>query len=122
MNKSAFYSPGGYIQDEFEFFSNFAIIQYCAYTSVSFKDFPKGIVLPSQMLTKELIRHLVYNRKDVLFVIMRSPSKWKSLLDPDVWQKMQSRLIINRNMSQSLSKKNLGEVEYSSILSQIINT
>lgn len=102
-------------QDEFEFFSNFAIIQYCAYTSVSFKDFPKGIVLPSQMLTKELIRHLVYNRKEVLFVIMRSPGKWKSLLDPDVWEKMQSRLIINRNMSQSLSEKNLGKYGFKKI-------
>lgn len=95
-------------QKEYEFFRNFAIVQYCAYTSVSFKDFPRGVVLPSQELTKKLIRYLAYEREDVVFVIMRSAAKWKELLDADVWEKMQSRLIVNKNMSQSLSENNLG--------------
>ena len=62
-------------QKEYEFFRNFAIVQYCAYTSVSFKDFPRGVVLPSQELTKKLIRYLAYEREDVVFVIMRSAVK-----------------------------------------------
>lgn len=74
-------------QKEYEFFRNFAIVQYCAYTSVSFKDFPRGVVLPSQELTKKLIRYLAYEREDVVFVIMRSAAKWKELLDADVWEK-----------------------------------
>ena len=74
-------------QKEYEFFRNFAIVQYCAYTSVSFKDFPRGVVLPSQELTKKLIRYLAYEREDVVFVIMRSAAKWKELLDADVWKK-----------------------------------
>ena len=103
-------------QKEYEFFRNFAIVQYCAYTSVSFKDFPRGVVLPSQELTKKLIRYLAYEREDVVFVIMRSAAKWKELLDADVWEKMQSRLIVNKNMSQSLSENNLGKKNFNMLI------
>ena len=103
-------------QKEYEFFRNFAIVQYCAYTSVSFKDFPRGVVLPSQELTKKLIRYLAYEREDVVFVIMRSAAKWKELLDADVWEKMQSRLIVNKNMSQSLSENNLGKKNFNILI------
>lgn len=103
-------------QKEYEFFRNFAIVQYCAYTSVSFKDFPRGVVLPSQELTKKLIRYLAYEREDVVFVIMRSAAKWKELLDADVWEKMQSRLIANKNMSQFLSENNLGKKNFNMLI------
>lgn len=103
-------------QKEYEFFRNFAIVQYCAYTSVSFKDFPRGVVLPSQELTKKLIRYLAYEREDVVFVIMRSAAKWKELLDADVLEKMQSRLIVNKNMSQSLSENNLGKKNFNMLI------
>lgn len=103
-------------QKEYEFFRNFAIVQYCAYPSVSFKDFPRGVVLPSQELTKKLIRYLAYEREDVVFVIMRSAAKWKELLDADVWEKMQSRLIVNKNMSQSLSENNLGKKNFNMLI------
>ena len=103
-------------QKEYEFFRNFAIVQYCAYTSVSFKDFPRGVVLPSQELTKKLIRYLAYEREDVVFAIMRSAAKWKELLDADVWEKMQSRLIVNKNMSQSLSENNLGKKNFNMLI------
>ena len=103
-------------QKEYEFFRNFAIVQYCAYTSISFKDFPRGVVLPSQELTKKLIRYLAYEREDVVFVIMRSAAKWKELLDADVWEKMQSRLIVNKNMSQSLSENNLGKKNFNMLI------
>lgn len=106
-------------KNEYEFFRNFAIIQYCAYTSVSFKDFPNGVVLPSQELTKKLIRYLAYEREDVVFVIMRSSAKWKQLLDADVWEKMQSRLIVNKNMSQSLSENNLGKKNFDMLLEHL---
>ena len=106
-------------QKEYEFFRNFAIVQYCAYTSVSFKDFPRGVVLPSQELTKKLIRYLAYEREDVAFVIMRSAAKWKELLDADVWEKMQSRLIVNKNMSQSLSENNLGKKNFNMLIERL---
>lgn len=106
--------------NDFEFFKNFAIMQYCAYTSESFKDFPKNTILPSQKQTKDIIRHIVYNRKEVQFVIMRSWKKWQNLLDPDVWQMMQSRLIINKNRVQSLSEGNLGVENYKK-LTDILN-
>ena len=106
-------------QKEYEFFRNFAIVQYCAYTSVSYKDFAKGVVLPSQELTKKLIRYLAYEREDVVFVIMRSAAKWKELLDADVWEKMQSRLIVNKNMSQSLSENNLGKKNFNMLIEHL---
>ena len=106
-------------QKEYEFFRNFAIVQYCAYTSVSYKDFAKGVVLPSQELTKKLIRYLAYEREDVVFVIMRSAAKWKELLDADVWEKMQSRLIVNKNMSQSLSENNLGKKNFNMLIERL---
>ena len=106
-------------QKEYEFFRNFAIVQYCAYTSVAFKDFPRGVVLPSQELTKKLIRYLAYEREDVVFVIMRSAAKWKELLDADVWEKMQSRLIVNKNMSQSLSENNLGKKNFNMLIERL---
>jgi hypothetical protein len=73
-------------------------------------------VLPSQELTKKLIRYLAYEREDVVFVIMRSAAKWKELLDADVWEKMQSRLIVNKNMSQSLSENNLGKKNFNMLI------
>lgn len=106
-------------QKEYEFFRNFAIVQFCAYTSVSYKDFAKGVVLPSQELTKKLIRYLAYEREDVVFVIMRSAAKWKELLDADVWEKIQSRLIVNKHMSQSLSENNLGKKNFNMLIEHL---
>jgi hypothetical protein len=97
------------------FFSKIALVQYCAYTSEKYKDFPHGGILPSQKLTKELIRCIVYSHPDTLFVIMRSWKRWRRLLDDDVWFKMQPRLVINTNMSQALTMGNLKE-NYQSIL------
>ena len=63
-----------------------------------------------------LVRYLAYEREDVVFVIMRSAAKWKELLDADVWEKMQSRLIVNKNMSQSLSENNLGKKNFNMLI------
>ena len=76
-------------------------------------------MLPSQELTKKLIRYLAYEREDVVFVIMRSAAKWKKLLDADVWEKMQSRLIVNKNMSQSLSENNLGKKNFNMLIERL---
>lgn len=103
-------------KDDFDFFKDFALIQYCAYTSESYKPFAKDTMLESQMFTKDLMRYIAYNRPDVHFVIMRSVQLWRELLDEDVWFTMQPRTIINRNMSQYLSKNNLGEENFTKLL------
>lgn len=106
-------------KDEDEFYGKIALIQFCAYTSIKYKDFPKREILPSQQLTKDIIRNIVYNHTDTKFVIMRSWQKWRGLLDDDVWYKMRPRLVINTNMSQALTIGNLGDYKYQFIINAL---
>ena len=103
-------------QDEYKFFQNFALVQYCAYTSKKFKALPQ--ILPSQELTKDLIRYITYNKPNTLFVIMRGLAMWEKLIDKDVWLKMQNRLIRGNNphSKQYLSKNMLGESNFQRIV------
>lgn len=97
-----------------DFYRNFALIQYCAYTSAKYGGGFKGdALLHSQLYTKELIRYIAYNRPDVRFVILRAESKWKDLLDPDVWFTILPRTIIAKYpIQQLLNRSNLGEENY----------
>lgn len=105
-----------------DFYKHFALIQFCAYTSEKHGgDFKNGTYLPSQQYTKDLIRYIAYNRPNVKFVILRAENKWKELLDPDVWYKMQPRTIIAKwPIQQLLNRSNLGEDNYNSLV-DIIN-
>ena len=73
-------------------------------------------MLPSQELTKKLNRYLANEREDVVLVFLRSAAKWKELFDADVWEKMQSRHIVNKNMSQSLSENNLCKKNFNMLI------
>lgn len=103
--------------DEFEFYKKFAVVQYCAYTSKEYGGgFKDRAYLPSQKFTKELIRHIAYNRPEVKFVILRAVDKWKNLLDPDVWHTMRPNTIIAKHpIQQRFSEGNLGEKEFEEI-------
>lgn len=103
--------------DEFEFYKKFAVVQYCAYTSKEYGgDFKNGKYLPSQLFTKELIRHIAYNRPEVKFVILRAEKQWKSLLDSDVWYTMRPNTIIAKYpIQQRFYAGNLGEKEFEEI-------
>lgn len=103
--------------DEFEFYKKFAVVQYCAYTSKEYGGgFKDRAYLPSQKFTKELIRHIAYNRPEVKFVILRAADKWKNLLDPDVWYTMRPNTIIAKHpIQQRFSEGNLGEKEFEEI-------
>ena len=107
--------PGS--MDEFEFYKKFAVVQYCAYTSKEYGGgFKDRAYLPSQKFTKELIRHIAYNRPEVKFVILRAADKWKNLLDPDVWHTMRPNTIIAKHpIQQRFSGGNLGEKEFEEI-------
>ena len=104
--------------DEFEFYKKFAVVQYCAYTSKEYGGgFKDRAYLPSQKFTKELIRHIAYNRQEVKFVILRAKDKWENLLDPDVWQTMRPNTIIAKYpIQQRLSEGNLGEKEFEELM------
>lgn len=103
--------------DEFEFYKKFAVVQYCAYTSKEYGGgFKDRAYLPSQKFTKELIRHIAYNRPEVKFVILRAVDKWKNLLDPDVWYTMKANTIIAKHpIQQRFNAGNLGEKEFEEI-------
>lgn len=104
--------------DEFEFYKKFAVVQYCAYTSKEYGGgFKDRAYLPSQKFTKELIRHIAYNRPEVKFVILRAKDKWENLLDPDVWQTMRPNTIIAKYpIQQRFSEGNLGEKEFEKLM------
>lgn len=103
--------------NEFEFYKKFAVIQYCAYTSKEYGGgFKSGEYLSSQQFTKELIRHIAYNRPEAKFVILRAKKQWKNLLDPDVWYTMKANTIIAKHpIQQRFNAGNLGEKEFEEI-------
>ena len=99
---------------EKQFYRDVAIMQYHSYTSEKYgRTFTKaGYFLESQKFTAELIKYIIDNNKDVIFVIMRSLKRWKELLedsDKDFWKKNQERFLIkdNRSMSQAISENNM---------------
>lgn len=103
------------------FYENFALIQYCAYASERYGgQFENGKLLPSQIFLKELIRYLVYHRREIKFIMLRAEDKWKQLLDPDVWYMLQPRLIRGKNYRQQyLTKNNIGENNYNKLVDLI---
>ena len=99
---------------EKQFYRDVAIMQYHSYTSEKYgRTFTKaGYFLESQKFTAELIKYIIDNNKDVIFVIMRSLNKWKELLedsDIDFWKKNQEHFLIkdNGSMSQTISENNM---------------
>lgn len=107
--------------DEIDFYHNFALIQYCAYTSEKYGGGFKGNkFLPSQLYTKEVIRYIAYNRPDVKFIILRAENKWEELLDADVWFTILPRTIIAKwPIQQLINKSNLGEENFESLVNII---
>jgi len=106
-----------YKMDDVSFYREIALLQLCAYSSEKYADFPKGTVLPSQQLTKDIIRYIAYEKPETQFVLMRGEPKWKELLDADVWETIQPRLIVNKNyLVQSVSRGNLGDANFEKIL------
>lgn len=88
------------VELENEFYKKIAVVEYCAYTSQSFSDSKLIEDLPSVKYVKEMIRQIESEGK-ALFVILRAERKWGKVL------KDKSRCIVNTNLSQNLSKKNL---------------
>lgn len=103
-----------------EIFSNVALIQSIPYASIKAKDLPKGCVLPSQIFIKKMITYIA-NYTDAIFVVPRAVKNWQKLLGL-TWNQLarEDRLIIGKNpLNQSLTKNNLGEEQYSRIISHL---
>lgn len=105
-----------------EIASKVAIIQNIAYHSEKAKELPKGVLLPSQLFIKKMIRHIAYTKK-TLFVVPRAVRKWENLLGP-IWTRLkdEGRIIIGRNpINQHLTEKNLGTENYQKIINHLKN-
>lgn len=97
-----------------------ALIQNVAYSSIKAKDLPKGVILPSQLYVKKMIRHISDN-KDAIFVVPRAVKKWQALLGP-IWARLEEkeRIVIGRNpINQHLTEKNLGTENYQKIINHL---
>ena len=91
-------------------YDNFSLIQYIGYTSKSFKELSNKTILPSQRFTKLLVHYIAQNRKDVIFVVSRSETKWRKLIGEEIWDmlKKEDRLVHrkqfknNKGMNQTI--------------------
>jgi len=88
------------IELENEFYKKIAVVEYCAYTSQNFSDSKLIEGLPSVEYVKDLVRYIESEGK-ALFVILRAERKWEKVLSDN------TRCIVNTNLSQNLSRKNL---------------
>lgn len=79
-------------------FDSFALVQYVGYMSKSYKAFPRGKILESQMFTKKLIEYLAENKPNVIFVLSRSEKEWNSLIGGKLWDKLKAdkRLVLRK--------------------------
>lgn len=86
--------------------SNFAVIQYIGYSSKKYSPFKKGIILPSQYYTRQLIEYILMN-KETLFIVPRNVQMWKQFLG-NLWN--DERFIISKDyLGQRFTKSILGE-------------
>lgn len=69
-------------------YGNMAILQYFGYSSTQFRPMPNKAILPSQLFTKKLFEYIA-SKEDVLFVISRSETLWKKLIDNKIWDKLE---------------------------------
>ena len=106
-------------EEEDEFYKRIALIEFHGYSSIRAKDsFPLkgkngGQFLKTQEFVAELIKHVARNKpnNEVCFLIMRSKSRWKDLLN-GIWDEpffKGKRIIREGSRNQAISKNNLGD-------------
>ena len=119
---------------EDEFFKHIALIEYHGYSSIkSDHEFPlknKKTKFPNYLETQIFIKKMIWylaEKKDVRFLIMRSKTKWKNLLNDgwlnlsndnqktflEIYNDNNNGVIFyktNNGMSQAITKKNLGQI------------
>ena len=99
-----------------------ALIQYIPYFSKEMGSHFKMETLPTQYYAKHLIRRILYEEPDALFLVMRSEKQWRSLIG-DEMKKFENRFIVNEHpLVQKLSRNNLNTKErdvYGEILKRL---
>lgn len=93
--------------------SNFAVIQYIGYSSKKYSPFKKGIILPSQYYTRQLIEYILMN-KETLFIVPRNVQMWKQFLG-NLWN--EERFIISKDyLGQRFTKSILGKEAFERVV------
>lgn len=108
--------------EKYDFMKKIALIQYIPYFSKEMGSHFKMETLPTQYYAKHLIRRILYEEPDALFLVMRSEKQWKSLIG-DEMEKFENRFIVNEHpLVQKLSRNNLNTKErdvYGEILKRL---
>lgn len=87
--------------------SNFAVIQYIGYSSKKYSPFRKGVILPSQHYTRQLIEYILNHNNETIFIVPRNVQMWKQFLG-NLWN--EERFIVSKDyLGQRFTKSILGE-------------
>lgn len=94
-----------------------ALIQYLPYFSEKLNNWSHSNHLPSQYFTRHLIRHILYEHKECIFLIMRSKNYWNTLIGEEM-EIFKDRFIFGESPRgvQKISKGNLSAENYKRVL------
>ncbi len=100
--------------------SRFAVIEYVGYSSVEYAPLRKGLMLPSQGFTRELVGYILNNHKYTLFIVPRAESDWRDFLGP-LWSDHADRFIVSKApRTQSFTAKVLGEDNHRKVIEAFV--
>ena len=106
-----------YPNDPERIMDDIAIIQTCAYASVT-KISTGNKLLPSQEFTRDVIRYIVTNNPDTKFLLFRAEKDWERIAGIELWDYMKNnhRLIKADNYrTQFVTPGNIGQGNYNTI-------
>lgn len=95
---------------ENKFYKNFAVLEYCAYTSKSYKDFPGVSGLPSVKYAQDLLKEIIAKENKVIVVLRK---RWEQFMNNRPY------ITVKSPKCQYLTPGNVGEEEYNIILNAL---
>lgn len=110
------------IKEESDFYKRIALVEFHGYSSMNYHEwYGNQPTLESQNFNKLLIQHIIENRKDVFFLVLRSwETSWKNLLPIDIVENNSKRFLINNNpRCQYITEKNLTTKVWKKVLEAV---
>ncbi len=94
--------------------ANFSVIEYIGYSSKKYSPIKKGVLLPSQLYTRQLIEYILLNNPTATFIVARNVNIWKQFLGR-LWN--DNRFIVSKDyLGQRFTKNIIGTEAYSKII------
>lgn len=95
---------------------NFAVIQYIGYSSKKYAPLKNGILLPSQLYTRQLIEFILKNNAQAIFIVARNVKMWQHFLG-SLWDENKNRFIVSKDyLGQRYTKNILGEAAFAKVI------